>query len=470
MKKLKIFPKTFIYTLGLMLIIVLLSHLLIYSLMPWAYNYQQEKALETDAARLVEQIIVAPSEERINYVTSFAAKWSANTSVDYDDFSYHVDLLKEEIDTAPSPDGKSNVTVISRATEDGLKISLADNPLGGADFFRVEQGFADGAGSITAVVSRQHIEDAVSAVLMILPFTAVLCAIISVLFALAYSRMFTRPIQQISAATEQMRKLDHDAHCPNDSQDEIGMLADNVNDLYQTLLSTIQTLEQEIEKVEAADIQKTNFLRAASHELKTPVTAVSAMLENMILGVGKYKDRDTYLAKCKTLADRLAQMIKEILDASRAEFAGEQEQTDFLIADALETVMEPYQIIAKSKGITVNIEIDEPSAVHLPQGMIEKAISNILANAVSYTKPGGMIDVSCKGRKLVVENECVPIPTEHLAHIFEPFYRPDYGRDRASGGNGLGLYLVSTILKSLDISYSFVPSKNINGMSFQISF
>ncbi len=469
MKRLKIFPKTFLYTLGLMLIIVLLSHTLIYFLMPWAYNYQQEKALEADAARLVEQIIIAPSEERVNYVTSFAAKWSANAYVTYDDFSYHVDLLKEEA-AASSPDGKVDVTIIATATEDGLKISLAENPLGGADFFKVEQGFADGAGSITAVVSRQHIEDAVSAVLMILPFTAILCMVISVLFALAYSRMFTRPIQQISAATEKMRELEPDAHCPNDTQDEMGMLADNVNSLYQTLLSTIRTLEQEIEKVEAADIQKTNFLRAASHELKTPVTAVSVMLENMLLGIGKYKDRDTYLARCKELTDRLAQMIKEILDASRAEFAGEQEQTDFLIADALNAVIEPYQIIAKAKGITFSVDTGEPFTVHLPQGMIEKAISNILANAVSYTKPDSTIYVACKGQRFIIENECTPIPPEHLAHIFEPFYRPDYGRDRAAGGNGLGLYLVATILKSLDISYSFSPSENIEGMSFQICF
>ena len=319
-------------------------------------------------------------------------------------------------------------------------------------------------------VSRQHIEYAVSAVLMLLPFTAILCMVISVLFALAYSRMFTRPIQQISAATEKMRELEPAAQCPNDMQDEMGMLADNVNSLYQTLLSTIQTLEQEIEKVEAADIQKSNFLRAASHELKTPVTAVSVMLENMLLGIGKYKDRDTYLARCKELTDRLAQMIKEILDASRAEFAGEQEQTDFLIADALNAVIEPYQIIAKAKGIAFSIDVGEPFAVHLPQGMIEKAISNILANAVSYTKPDGTIYISCKGQQLVIENECTPISPEHLAHIFEPFYRPDYGRDRAAGGNGLGLYLVATILKSLDISYSFSPSENIEGMSFQICF
>ena len=470
MKKLKIFPKTFLYTFGLMLIIVLLSHTLIYFLMPWAYNYQQEKALETDAAQLVEQIITTSPDNRLNCVMDFAAKWAANVSVDYDGFSYHMDLLKAETDATPSPDGKVEVTVIATTTEDGLKISLAENPLGGADFFKVEQGFADGAGSITAIVSRQHIEDAVSAVLMILPFTAILCMVISVLFALAYSRMFTRPIEQISAATEQMRELEPDAHCPNDTQDELGMLADNVNSLYQTLLSTIQTLEQEIEKVEAADIQKTNFLRAASHELKTPVTAVSVMLENMLLGIGKYKDRDTYLARCKELTDRLAQMIKEILDASRAEFAGEQEQTDFLIADALNVVIEPYQIIAKAKGIAFSVDIGEPFAVHLPQGMIEKAISNILANAVSYTKPDSTIYVACKGQRLIIENECTPIPPEHLAHIFEPFYRPDYGRDRAAGGNGLGLYLVATILKSLDISYSFSPSKNIEGMSFQIIF
>ena len=470
MKKLKIFPKTFLYTFGLMLIIVLLSHTLIYFLMPWAYNYQQEKALETDAARLVEQIITTSPNNRLNCVMDFAAKWAANVSVDYDGFSYHMDLLKAETDATPSSDGKVEVTVIATTTEDGLKISLAENPLGGADFFKVEQGFADGAGSITAIVSRQHIEDAVSAVLMILPFTAILCMVISVLFALAYSRMFTRPIQQISAATEKMRELEPDAHCPNDTQDEMGMLADNVNSLYQTLLSTIRTLEQEIEKVEAADIQKSNFLRAASHELKTPVTAVSVMLENMLLGIGKYKDRDTYLARCKELTDRLAQMIKEILDASRAEFAGEQEQTDFLIADALNAVIEPYQIIAKAKGIAFSVDIGEPFAVHLPQGMIEKAISNILANAVSYTKPDSTIYVACKGRQLVIENECTPIPSEHLAHIFEPFYRPDYGRDRAAGGNGLGLYLVATILKSLDISYSFSPSENIEGMSFQICF
>lgn len=101
-----------------MLVIVLLSHVLIYFLMPWAYNYQQEKALETDAKKLGSG---AP----------------------------------------PRSDGKTDFTIIADTTEDGVKISLAENPYGGADFFRMEQGFAGGGGTITAIVSRQHIEDAV---------------------------------------------------------------------------------------------------------------------------------------------------------------------------------------------------------------------------------------------------------------------------------------------------------------------
>ena len=135
MKKLKIFPKTFLYTLGLMLVIVLLSHMLIYFLMPWAYNYQQEKMLEADANALADKIISATPDERVTYVTDFAAKWSANAAIIYDDFSCSVDLLKAELSAPPNSNGKAEFTIIADATEDGLKISLAENPYGGGGFF-----------------------------------------------------------------------------------------------------------------------------------------------------------------------------------------------------------------------------------------------------------------------------------------------------------------------------------------------
>lgn len=281
--------------------------------------------------------------------------------------------------------------------------------------------------------------------------------------------MITKPIRQISIVTEQMRNLNPIELCRYETDDEIGKLAENINELYRTLLTVIQELKNEIKKVETADLQKTNFLRAASHELKTPITAINVMLENMILGVGKYKDKDTYLNKCKIFVDKLSQMIREILDISKDGLIENKEYDDLSISEVLNSVMEPYKIIAKANGIQINTEINSFN-VHLPKSLIEKILSNILANAVLYTEHGKTIYIICKNGKLTIENECSPISDENLIHIFEPFYKPDYGRNRTTGGNGLGLYIVATLIKSLNLSYSFLPSTRIKGMSFQIIF
>lgn len=436
--------------------------------MPKAYDHQKKKDLEADVSVLAREITDAAPEERLSIVTDFASKWNANITVEYDALSYEVNLLGEEINPAPTKDGRVDTTIRFRKDNHDSQISLVNNIKGGADFFQAAQSFSDGKGHIDTVVSRQQIEDAVSTVLMILPFTAMICTVISVFFAIFYSKMYTNPIRKICSATEEMRQLKPQAHFMNVTQDEIGMLADNVNGLYRDLLTTIHELEREIKNVEEAEIQKTDFLRAASHELKTPVTAVNAMLENMLMGVGKYKDRDTYLARCKGLMEQLADMIRDILDTLKIGFAGVQECSKMDLADTLLTVMEPYLVIAKTRGVEFDIRLENSFVLQMPREMFKKALSNILANAVSYTRQGGMIYIYIEKQTLVIENECTPISPEHLSHIFEPFYRTDFGRNRTNGGNGLGLYIVAAILKSMDVEYRFTPSEMINGMSFQI--
>ena len=96
-----------------------------------------------------------------------------------------------------------------------------------------------------------------------------------------------------------MAQIQRGVFCNSNSKDEIGILADNINYLYQSLLSTIENLEIEKQRVSESEKLKVDFLRAASHELKTPVTALNATLENMILGIGKYKDYDSLLPECK---------------------------------------------------------------------------------------------------------------------------------------------------------------------------
>ena len=203
--------------------------------------------------------------------------------------------------------------------------------------------------------------------------------------------------------------------------------------------------------------------------MKTPVTALNATLENMILGVGKYKDYDTYLPECREMTGRLADMIHDILETSKAEMSAENEEaveTD--LSEMLSSMCEPYMLIARTKGIDFCLELPDSFEAVLPPQMFGKAVSNILANAVAYTEPGRTVSVYFDRRDILIENECVPIPKETLRHIFESFYRPDFARDRDKGGNGLGLYIVDTLLKTMNIFYSFCPMEEPQGMRFTI--
>ena len=310
----------------------------------------------------------------------------------------------------------------------------------------------------------------IQAIQKALPFSLFFCLVISVICSLLFSKAIVSPIKKISACTEQMMKLDRTANCSTHSKDEIGLLAQNVNKLYSNLLSTIEHLEQEKDRVSEMERSKVDFLRAASHELKTPVTALNATLENMILGVGKYKDYDVYLPECKEMTEQLADMIHDILETSKLSISAEREetiQTD--LSKMVSALCEPYILIAKAKGIVFQLELSDDISAILPQHMFEKAVSNILANAVAYTETGKIVSVYFDDNNLIIENECDPIPPEILQHLFEPFYRPDFARNRENGGNGLGLYIVTTLFDTIGISYSFVPMKNPKGMRFTIN-
>lgn len=370
MKKLKIFPKTFLYTLALIVFVVVVAHILIYLLVP----------------RMSMTITVA--------------------------------------DTATN-------------TAEELEVGIGEEK-----------------------IVLQAIQNA-------LPFSLICCLLISVIFSLLFSKAIVAPIERISASTEQMMKLDQTAACTIYSKDEIGLLAQNVNNLYSNLLSTIEHLEQEKDRVSEMERTKVDFLRAASHELKTPVTALNATLENMILGVGKYQDYTTYLPECKDMVERLSKMIQEILETSKLNGITESPTTVDL-PKLLKELCQPYQLISAAHNIPFSLDLPETFSVTLPTNSFSKAVSNVLANAVAYTGSGKTITVSMDGRSLMIENECVPIAGNEISRLFEPFYRPDFSRDHKSGGNGLGLYIVDTLLTSMNISYSFAPMKNPPGMCFTI--
>ena len=303
------------------------------------------------------------------------------------------------------------------------------------------------------------------------PISILCCAALSALFSYFFSRGITTPILALSKSANQMSKLEPDAKASVSSEDEIGALAADMNNLYQSLRLTIRNLESEKEKVSLAEKEKIDFLRTASHELKTPVTELNATLENMILGIGEYRDYETYLPKCKEITEQLGGMIKDILNASRLQTQGNHELCSRLSLRALLTELcEPYRLIAEAKGVAFKTELSSDTFVYLPEGQLKKAVSNILSNAVNYTQAGQSISVALDKNRLSVTNECSVVPPEQLQHIFEPFYRSDSAHSQAAGGNGLGLYIVRTILDKLHLQYQFVPMPDDGGMHFIIEF
>ncbi|MDE6608007.1 MAG: HAMP domain-containing histidine kinase, partial [Lachnospiraceae bacterium] len=247
------------------------------------------------------------------------------------------------------------------------------------------------------------------------------------------------------------------------------------------LLTTIDDLQKENIRVSEAEAAKIDFLRAASHELKTPVTALCGMLDNMIMGIGRYKDWETYLPICQDMAVQFGKMIQEILDASKLNFAfGNEPLEEIMLHAFIERLLSPYLLIAKSKGVSIDTDFSDDFSAKLPLSAMEKVLSNIISNAVKYTKPQCNVKIYFANKSIVVENECLPIPLNDLSHIFEPFYRPDFSRSRNSmgenpdGGNGLGLYITAKILNALGYRFEFKPflysDNGKSGMRFTVFF
>lgn len=479
MKKMKLFQKTYLFTVGLMAIIIIISHTLLYMLLPSFYTNKKQQDLDNISYQLTEQLQNNNSNKsdeiakkfadmhNINILLSVNGKNKVYEGIKSCDIYINPDALDEQslvIDNKTDfieDNKKSNSTEVKN---DFLKIS--DSSLLYTKKLKTKDNVD---ASIKVAMDLQYLQEARSVVFMILPYSIGISLIISLFASYIYTKKITKPIKQICDVTKEMQVLKEDAYCDINTGDEIELLATNINSLYKNLLDTIDSLKEEIENVSKSEKSKVDFLRSASHELKTPLMSIHIMLENMILNIGKYKNHDVYLPKCQEAVVNLSSMVQEILDTSRLNsLNGEKELKEVDLKILIESIIEPYKIIAKSKKINMNIDYSNSLNINTDKSMLKKALSNIISNAVNYTDNGKNINIYFEKNSLIIENECKPIEQNHLDHIFGAFYRAEFDRNKNTGGNGLGLYIVQQILKTLNISHSFESVQN--GMKFTINF
>lgn len=491
MKKLKLFPKTFLFTLSLMLVITLVAYALLYFLLPGVYTRVKEKNILHATDNLAADLEKASPADFNALISAFVGKnnasatLSGNGIVYSNGITYSTRSTEESVpDTAPQsiPETQTdlqNTTGLYSVSPEDIVSAVPDQnifiPNGSASEAistqRTVQSTDGSLYQLSVTATLQPIGEASSIILMLLPVALLICLAIAAVFALVYSRALTRPIKELSAVTARMATLDPDARCTVNTGDEIGTLSENMNSLYTSLLNSIQELENEIAKVSAAEQSKVDFMRTASHELKTPVTAVSGMLEGMICNVGRYRDRNTYLQVCKDQIDELSVLIREVLDATRLDMLMEnQAPTVTDLAALVDQVAAPYRLIARARGVRLTIDGSAGFNAQVPAPLLEKALSNVLSNAVNYTTSGKNVRVYFEKRSLIVENACTPIGREQLPHLKEAFYRPEFSHSHDTGGNGLGLYITDRILSGCGLPYTFEPMESPEGMRFTINF
>ena len=460
MKRLKLFPKTFLVSIGLFATLIILVHALVYTLMPQFYLQQKEREAADDLTALTTKLRGKSTEEMSRVSQEFASMKNVNITLTIDGRDQYFQGFQS-----------INIVTDSGKSVDTSVVKIADGQTVDPRSVILRQGsVTDKQGRAIAVkllADVAPVTQAKLATLQVLPYTMLGSLLVALVFSYIYSRFVTRPIRQMAAVTTTMQRLEKGARYPVNSRDEIGVLGRNINELYQNLWQTIRSLEHENKRITQLEKEKIAFLRAASHELKTPLAALRIMLENMQLNIGEYKNRDQYLAESVAQVDRLAAMVNDVLrSGSVAEQALRQEKrlrVDRLIAE----VVDDYHLLAKTRGMTFAVNT-EPTTIRINRDMMRHVISNLVSNAVHHGDAGSVIKITCDQRELAIENACKPLTKQQLQHIFDPFYRSSGGAKQHADSSGIGLYTVKMLLNAKGLDYDF--TSHGQGMRFVVRF
>ena len=224
---------------------------------------------------------------------------------------------------------------------------------------------------------------------------AALCGMLAlgVAGAFIFARQMTEPIKRLAGDTEKMACL-VDVPALPERLDELGDLARGVHAMYERLKDTISSLEGEVARSRAMEEAQRHFFSAASHELKTPVAAVCALLEGMAENVGDYKNHPKYLRECMRLMDAQAKTINEIMEIvnlNEGMIVPKPEVLD--IGVAVGAVLPPLRALAVAGGQGIRVDIPEGQTCFADPKMLHRALSNVVQNAVQNTPRGGEIRI-----------------------------------------------------------------------------
>jgi signal transduction histidine kinase len=265
-----------------------------------------------------------------------------------------------------------------------------------------------------------------------------IAAVIALVMTRWLARGMTQPLRDMADAARRMETGDYSTRVYTTTRDEVGQLA-----------AAFNRMSRELENLESS---RRDLVANVSHELKTPITAIRAHLENLLDGVEE-PDAET-LQVMLAQSERLGRLVEQLLDLSKLESGDvplRREQV--ALAPLVSRVMSEIEVA--SAGRDVHVASDLPG--DLPQieadaERMHQVIFNLVDNAVRFTPEGGAVRIAAQrvngSIEVRVADTGVGIPSEALPRLFERFYRVDPARARDGGGTGIGLAIARSVVEA----------------------
>lgn len=421
MTKRSIFVKIFLITFALFSGLVILLHASVYFIFPSTYIESQRQTILKKSQVLADSF----QGQEVGTIETVIALYSKTNDIKVSiKGKEKQNALEVKDELLVNPDSQNNSLVIEERkiqTKEGKDLTL----------------------QFLATVDSQ--KEARDISLGFLPYSLLASFVLSLIASYLYARMISAPILEIKQMTKRMMRLDRTASLPIHSQDEIGVLKQQINDLYHHLLEVIDNLEQQKQENLKLEQMKVEFLRGASHELKTPLASLKIILENMRDKIGRYKDRDRYLSVSLDIVDEMNQIVLEILSLSSVqELGGDKEWIQ--LDDVVNRILTQNQVLVENRFLSIDNCLPATSIfMNLP--ILKLVFSNIISNAVKHSDKGGVIRIGLEneGRDFVIENTIVSKENTST-------------KAQSKKEGGLGLFVVKYLLEHEELSYRFEES------------
>ncbi len=302
-------------------------------------------------------------------------------------------------------------------------------------------------------------------------FIFIILAILVLFFAVWLTEQITKPLLHMKRVTEHIANIDFSEKCDVTSNDELHDLATNINMMSDNLNSTLtklqianERLQDDIAREREFEQMRSNFFATISHELKTPLTIIKGISNRIKTKPLTETQVHEQLESIIEEVDRMSSLVQDTLNYMKMESQPEEalDLSSFNIKMLVEHLNGRLQNIMFEKELHVHLDLED-IYVEADSEQIMTVMMNLYSNAIRYTPNNEEIYISIHRigsvARIEIENTGTSIPEDEIDKIWEPFYRLEKSRNRDCGGTGLGLLIVSQILKLHESHYGALNTK-----------